>query len=367
MKGVSKEFFNKLILITLAGLTIWNFERVLGILSIIQTAVTPLFIGVIFAVILNVPMQFFEKEVYKKLKKRKSMFALWTSVIIFAGFLTGFGFMVFPKLIESIKTVVENFQSGNTFESLSSDNQFFSFVFENLKKLTESFIDRLQDYLPKMLQVAENVLRVVLNVFLGLFFAILILSNKEELSKQFKKLIYYITKREKIKDVLDLFRLAVNKFSKYIGGQLIEAILLGSVCYILMVIIGLPFAALISAIIALVNLIPMVGGYVGGSVATLLIFSVNPEQALIFVIFIVILQQLEAVTTYPVIVGKHVGLSGFWILTSVVLGGGLFGFMGVLLSVPVMAFLHDFVGGLVAKKEMRTSLLLDGSKHNVIK
>ncbi len=356
MKGVSKEFVNKLLLITLAGVLIWNFDKFLGVLGTVKSALTPLFIGAVFALILNVPTKFFETKVFHKLKKYKSVLSLWSAVILFAGALTGIGFLVFPKMIESISNVTSSFQSGNAFEKMSSENAFFSFVFENLQKVTSDFIGRLQEYVPRLLEIAENILKVLINLFLGLFLAILILSNKEQLSRQFKKLIYNISKKEKVKDILDMLQLALDKFSNYIGGQLIEAMLLGMVCYLIMSIIGLPFAPLISVIIALVNLIPMVGAYVGGALSALLIFSVSPEQALIFVIFIVILQQIEAVTTYPVIVGKYVGLSSFWILASVVVGGGLFGFAGIFLSVPVMAFLHDFIGGIFAKRKPKTSL-----------
>lgn len=358
MKGISKEFVNKLVLITLAGILIWNFDKFLGVFGTVKNALTPLLIGAIFAIILHVPMEFFEKKVFKKLKKYKSPLSLWCSVILFAGVLTGFGFLVFPKLIESISNVTASFQGGNAFEKMSSDNVFFKYVFDNLQKVTSDFIGRLQEYVPKMLQIAENILKVVINLFLGLFLAILILSNKKELSAQFKKIIYSISKKERVKDILDMFQLALDKFSSFIGGQILEAILLGMVCYLIMSIIGLPFAPLIASITALVNLVPMVGAYVGGAFSALLIFSVSPEQALIFVMFIVILQQIESVTTYPVIVGRYVGLSSFWILTSIVVGGGLFGFIGVLLSVPVMAFLHEFIGGVLAKRKPKTSLYL---------
>ncbi|HHT83888.1 MAG TPA: AI-2E family transporter [Clostridiales bacterium] len=360
MKGINREFINRLILITLAALIVWNYDKVATLFSLVKDALTPIFIGAIFAMILNVPMQLFENKVFFKFKKLKKPLSLWSSVLLFAGILTGFGFLIFSKLVESIKTVSQAFQSGNVFQEICSENAFFNFIFTNLKKAAENFMDKLQDYVPKMMEIASNVLKVAINIFLGLFFAILILNNKEELSRQFKKLLLKVSKG-KAKAIMDLLKMALEKFSRYMGGQLIEAMLLGIVCYTLMILIGLPFAPLVSAIIALVNLIPMVGAYIGGAFSALIIFSVSPEKALIFIIFIIILQQVEAVTTYPVIVGKYVGLSGFWILASVVIGGSLFGFIGVFLAVPVMAFLHDFIGGLVAEKKAKSPLYLDGA------
>ncbi len=365
MKGISKGFINKLILIMLAGIIVWNFERVIGILSIIRNAITPIFIGIIFALILNVPTQFFEKKVYFKLKKHKEKLSLWTAVLLFVGFLIGFGFLVFPKLIESIKSVADSLQDGSAFESMSTSNVFFKFSMEQLQRITNDFVSRLQDYLPRMIKIASNILRVIANIFLGLFIAILILSNKEQLRKQLKSLLS-LTRGERAKSIMETLHLAVEKFSKYMGGMLIEAIILGVVCYVAMSIIGFPFAALISVIIGLVNLIPIVGAYAGGAFSALLIFSVNPEQAFLFIIFIIILQQLESVTTYPAIVGRHVGLSSFWILVSIVLGGSLFGFVGVFLAVPVMAFFHDFIGGILAKSKKQSLFYLDEKDMNML-
>lgn len=366
MKGISKEFINKLVLITLAGVIIWNIERVIDLFTIIRRAFTPIFIGVIFALIINVPMQFFETKIYHKKKKYKQSLSLWSSVFLFIGFLVGFGFLVFPKLIDSIKVVAASLQDGNAFESIASSNMFFKFVAENLQKVINDFASRLQEYVPKMIEIASNILRVIINIFLGLFISILLLSNKQLLRRQFKRLLLTISKRQQVKDIMENVHLAVEKFSKYMGGMLIEAIILGVMCYILMTIIGFPFAALISVIIGLVNLIPIVGAYAGGALSALLIFSVNPQQALMFVIFIIILQQLESVTTYPAIVGKHVGLSSFWILVSIILGGSLFGFIGVFLAVPVMAFSHDFVRGLLSKRQKKSLLYLDEKDNNML-
>lgn len=366
MKGVNKEFINKLFLITIAGLVIWNFDRMWNVISVVKTVLTPIFMGIIFALILSIPMEFFHNKVFHKMKKTRKGLSLLLSVILFLGFLTAFGFLIFPRLIESVKNVVESFQNGQGFES-QTDNSFFLFIYENLNKLLHNFINRLEDYLPKLMELAENILRIILNIFLGLFFAILILNNKEQLSRQARKIIFSITKKEKLKEVFDTLHMALQKFSRYIGGQLTEAVILGVVTYILMLILGLPLAPLVAFITALFNLIPIIGAYIGGAISALLIFSISPGHTLMFVIFIIILQQLEAVTTYPIIVGKYVGLSGFWMLTAVVVGGGLFGFWGVFLSVPVTAFLHDFVGNLIRKKRAKSSLYLDSTKGGVIK
>lgn len=367
MKGITKEFVNKLFLVTIAAIIVFNLGKFDDIFLIAKKAFTPLFIGIIIAIIIRVPLIFFERKVFYKLKKMKYKISLWCAVLLFVGIIVGFVILILPKLINTVRDIVEIFKTSNPLEEMSSNNKFFEFVYTNLKTVSNNFIIKVKEYLPQMLKILENVFNVLINIFLGLFFAILILLNKEELSRKSKSLITKLIKREKVKDVFNMFQLALDKFSKFLGGQIIEAFLLGIVCYIFMLVLGLPYPLLIAAITAVSNLIPMLGAYIGGGISALLIFAVSPQQAIIFIIFIVILQQIESVTTYPIIVGKYVGLSGFWILTAVVLGGSLFGFVGVFLGVPIVAFLHDFIGGLLRNKKEKTSLCVDSLKDNVIK
>lgn len=357
MKGVDRAFVNKIIIIALAALIVVNFRYCLDMFASLKKAFTPLFIGVVVALILSVPMDFFENKLFHKTGKFRSPLALACSLIIFFGAILGFGFLIIPKVNGSLQSVITSFSDG-AFEEVMQSNKTLAFIFEQVKKYVSGALSRIEDFAPKMIEIAESVFNTIIDLFLGVFFGIMILSNKKELKRQTKKLLSRMVKQDKYKAITDVFEMAVGKFSRYIGGQIIEAMVLGVVCYIFMTIIGLPFAPLISLITAVVNLIPILGAYVGGFFSGLLILAVNPMQAVIFVIFIVCLQQLEAVTTYPVIVGRYVGLSGFWILAAVVIGGSLFGFAGVFLGVPVTAFLHEFVGGLLKKKKPKSVLVM---------
>ena len=357
MDKLPAAFIKKAAVIGIAAFIIFNFGVISGGFTSILTVLKPVFIGLIFALILNVPTEFFETKVLKKIKKDKfrHFLSLTFSVVIFAGVLALIFGLAVPAGVDSIKNLVAS-GDGSIWDRLKRGGKFLELVATYGKVLYDNFTSKIQDYLPKMLQIAQDVFKFAADLILGLGIAIMLLANKKNLTVQAKKLLKAVFKdNKKVSALFEVTGIALNKFSRYLGGQVIEAVVLGAVCYVCMVLIRLPYAALISLIIGFVNLIPIVGAYIGGAIGAVLIFSVDPTKALIFVIFIVILQQVEAFTTYPVIVGKYVGLNSFWIMVSIVVWGGLFGFAGMLLGVPLTAFLHDYIALIMQRKEQLKS------------
>ncbi len=353
MKKLSAQFLLKLACITVAAFAVFNFTLLCKAFDKVTDVLQPVFIGIVIALIVNVPMEFFENKVFKKLKKRrlKRALSLSVSILLFAGVLALIFGLAIPAGAESIKNLLAPSESASVWDKLAEGGSFMKFLVTQGKVLYENFLSRLNDYMPKMLEIAQNVFKVIANILLGLGVAIMILSNKHGLKVQAKKLLNGVfKKKEKVARFAEVTDIAVNKFSRYLGGQVIEAVILGIVCYVLMTIIRLPYAPLISLIIGFVNLIPIVGAYIGGALGALLIFSVSPTKAIIFIVFIIILQQVESFTTYPVIVGRYVGLNGFWIMVSIIVWGGLLGFWGVFLGVPFTAFLHDYINMLITPK-----------------
>ncbi len=359
MKKLPRSFLLKLLAVTIAGFIVFNFTLLGDVFGKVIGVLQPVFIGIVLALIMNVPMEFLENKVLKKIKKAKikRFLSLGLSLILFAGiFALIFGLAV-PSAVESIKSIYENLD-GNYWDKVAADSKVMGFIIKQIKVLYENFAAKLNDYMPKMLAIATDVIKVVANIVLGAGIAIMILSNKHGLKVQIKKFLYGVCKnKEKIKRFAAVTDIALTKFSRYLGGQVIEAVILGIVCYVCMIILKLPYAALISLVIGFVNLIPIIGAYVGGALGAILIFSISPAKALIFIVFVIILQQVEAFTTYPIIVGKYVGLSGFWIMVSIVVWGGLFGFWGVFLGVPLTAFLHDYLKMLLSPKDSEIILL----------
>ena len=223
-------------------------------------------------------------------------------------------------------------------------------------ELFKEFLTKITEYLPKILAIMQNVFTVLYNVLFGIVISIMLLINRKNVIATLKKALFLIFKN-KTNRLLSLSKLGINKFSKYLGGQIIEAFILGFACFITMSLLKVPYSALVSLIIGFSNLIPIFGAYIGGAVCFILVFSTSPTKALVFLIAVIILQQIEGFTTYPIIVGKYVGLNGFWITVSIIIWGGIFGFWGMFLGVPITALLFDIFENLYQKKDTENKIV----------
>ena len=180
----------------------------------------------------------------------------------------------------------------------------------------------------------------IVNAFISIIFAVYILANKEELKNQAKKFIYARINEEKADSIIKVSRLARDSFRNFITGQAKEAVILGSLCAIGMLILNIPYAGPIGALTAITAFIPIVGAFIGGFIGAVLIVAVNPIKALIFVIFIIVLQQVEGNLIYPHVVGKNMGLPSIWVLVAITIGGSLFGIMGMIVGLPVVSIIY---------------------------
>ena len=190
------------------------------------------------------------------------------------------------------------------------------------------------------LGIVTTVFNTVLNFILGFVFSIYVLASKESLGKLAKSVIYSIMKRERARKLISVVVLSNKAFSGFISGQCTEVLLIGVLCFIGMLIFRMPYAVMVSCVIAFTAFIPVFGPFIGTAIGAFFIFIESPIKALWFIIFIVILQQLESNIIYPKIMGKHVGLPGIWVLAAVTIGGGLFGVVGIIVSVPVCSVIY---------------------------
>jgi predicted PurR-regulated permease PerM len=182
-----------------------------------------------------------------------------------------------------------------------------------------------------------------MDLVLSIMFAIYLLANKERLVRQFKKLGYaYLPDRINI-SISHILIVANETFASYFGGQFLSAFILGILTAIGMLILGLPFVPIVASVVGITALIPILGAYIGNIVGVILIITVSPLKALIFSIFLIILQQIEGNLIYPKIVGTRVGLAAHWILLAIVVGGGIGGVLGVLIAVPILATIYHLV------------------------
>jgi len=231
---------------------------------------------------------------------------------------------------------------------------------------TKKFFPWLEsEFLPSVNIVASgfangviSVLNVLYNLFIGIIVAIYILASKDTFSAQAKKVVYGIFKKEHADVVISYVRIADGMFSGFIVGKIVDSTIVGILCFAAMTIMGLPYALLISVIVGVTNIIPVFGPYIGLVPSALLILIVNPMQALYFVILIAVLQQIDGNIIGPAILGESTGLSAFWVLFSILLFGGLWGIVGMIIGVPLFAMNYrivaDFINWKLSAKQLST-------------
>ena len=351
------NFKGNLLLITyglILAFVLLNIKTILNLFSGLLGVLSPFLIGIALAFVFNIPMKAIENKLIKPMfkgdKKRFSRpIALVITLILIFGILTGIFVYVVPQLVSSGDTLVSNMDSYadslNDFMSKymgSAEvlNELWQKVVdlgENLVSLVGRFAGNILD---QILGITISITTVIFNIFMGFLIAIYILLSKEKLNVQSKKLIYALMDKEKGDRVLEIARLSENKFSRFVSGQVIEAFILGFLCFIGMVIFRMPYALLISVVIGLTALIPVFGALIGTVPGAFIILMIEPSKVIWFIVLIVVVQQIEGNLIYPIVVGNSIGLSALWVLLAITLGAGYFGVLGMLIGVPLCGVLY---------------------------
>lgn len=352
------------ILAIYAAIRYWDWAE--GIIGMLFRASGPLILGALAAYIVNILMSFYEREMTKlsKLRKKPSPSAhkpcRWIRpVCLLLAFVT-----VLAVLALVVGTIVPELQSCfivllkalpkaiTAAAAWLEENLHISGLLAsmNIDWITDS--TQLQDMITKLVNMtlygAGSVMNLVFSatsvvvssavtVFLGLVFMVHLLVGKEKLIGQFSRLTDHFFPARFVGRMRYVLHMLNESFHSYIVGQVTEAFILGGLCAVGMLIFQLPYAVMIGALIGVTALIPIAGAYIGGAVGFIMIFSVSPLKAVLFVVYLVILQQIEGNLIYPRVVGSSLGLPGIWVLAAVTVGGGLMGIVGMLLAVPLTA------------------------------
>jgi len=361
-------------IITFAIVLFWalqNLQSVASFTSTLLGLLAPFIIGLSLAFIINVPMKVLENRLFsfKGMRNNKTIQVLkrpvsmvLTIILIFAII-----YIVLVLVIPELITTIGILKNGVP--------KFLAQVQEEINKLAvqypeitswlttreldwnsigESIFNFLRNGATSLVNstfnIATSVFSVVFNFVLGLVFAIYILLQKEKLAVQLKKLLYAYLPESRSDRIVSISTLSNRIFSNFLTGQCTEALILGALCFVGMLIFQFPYALMISVLIGFTALIPVFGAFIGLGVGAFLIFVTDPIQALWFVIFITVLQQIEGNLIYPRVVGSSVGLPGLWVLVAVMLGGSMFGVMGMLISVPLCSVLYALLRESVGKK-----------------
>lgn len=254
-----------------------------------------------------------------------------------------------PQMVDSISSMVDRLFEGNEIIQ--------NYIMQLSDAGTESISGWLKDsILPYMNMILTglsdsmiNAAGIFMNLFIGLVVAVYLLSGRKKFKKQGKLILYSLFKERWANKIVEEIRFADRVFSGFIGGKLLDSAIIGVICYAGMMVLGLPYAILISVIVGVTNIIPFFGPYIGAIPSAIILLTVSPMSCLIFVIFIVILQQVDGNIIGPKILGSSTGLSGIWVLFSILFFGGLFGFVGMLIGVPVFAVIYDLIRQLIVR------------------
>ena len=368
MDGVKIDY-KKILEIVLIGIGCYwalnNFQIILDIFNSILAVIMPFLLGIMIAFILNVLMIRIEKILSrfildKKYTSFKHVISIIASLLIVIGVIGIIITLIIPELTNAIKVIVKSFpetfeqlqvwinQNGNSFPQLET---WINSVDLNsiASELSGLFKIGLTGMLGSTVDVISMFFTSILNLVVGIVFALYILMSKETLKRQSHKLIdAYIPKRISVK-LLEVGTLARTTFSNFVIGQTVEAFILGTLCAVGMAVLNLPYAPMVGSLVGITAFVPIVGAFIGGGIGAFMILTVDPMQALIFIIFLVVLQQLEGDLIYPRVVGSSVGLPSIWVLFAVTVGGGLWGITGMLFSVPVLSVVYALIKGHVNK------------------
>lgn len=353
--------------IFLLYLAVNYWQAVADVISAMLGAAMPLIIGAFIAYMVNILMAKYEKWYFPKAKNKflvnsrrpVCMTGAFASLLAILALVV---YLIAPQLAEAVQIIIAAIpEVAETLLDLAEEHKILNeetlaalnaidwqSQIGNLVNVLTSGIGSVMDML---ISTVSSVFSIIVTGFLSIIFSIYILANKEGLRNQVHRLSHrYIHDkiREKVKYVLVTFN---DCFRKYIVGQCIEAVILGALCTLGMWILQLPYAAMVGALIAVTALIPVAGAYIGAGVGAFMILTVDPMKALIFLIFIIVLQQLEGNLIYPRVVGSSMGLPGIWVLAAVSVGGGIMGIMGMFLGVPLAAALYRIIKEDVSKRE----------------
>lgn len=353
---LNKKDIRFLILYTV--LLIFGFIYIKEIFSILRYIIKifmPFIIGIMIAFVLNVLMEVIENKWFEKLnwnKNTKRAVSLTLSIFIVIGFFIILLLLIIPNLQDTIVIFANNIPDylSNLKElllKLNVSDNVINDIMDTLSNLGDSAKEYVLSNSGKVIEatfgIASNVLNAFVNVFIGIVFAIYFLLDKEKISRQFNNIMKAYLPSKSCNKIIDIAELSNRVFANFVSGQCLEAIIIGVLCFFGMIILRLPYAGAISVLVGFTALIPVFGAFIGTIVGAFLIFMVNPLQAVIFVIFIIVLQQLEGNLIYPHVVGKSVGLPGIWVLVAVTIGASINGILGMLLSVPLASIIYSIL------------------------
>ncbi|WP_396390379.1 AI-2E family transporter [Desulfosporosinus shakirovi] len=336
-----------------------NFTQVLaGYFS----ALYPFIYGFVIAYLVNFLLNFFKKQLGKipSLKKIKESWfhslSLFLAYLVSSFFLYLFLAFIFPQLVASITGLVRNIpeyvRSTTEYIKYLSDDillppEVVDFINKRLDELAVFISNIAEDLVPIALSFLRNTALSVWNIFLGIIISIYMLAEKEKFISLAKKLNYSVFNVKNADRVLEILRRTQIIFSRFLGGKILDSLIIGVLTFIILTIVDMPYTLLVTFIITVTNIIPFFGPFIGAVPSVIIIFFESPIMAFWFLIIIFILQQLDGNVIGPKILGDSLGISSFWILFAILIGGKFFGFIGLIIGVPLFVLIYSIIKEIV--------------------
>lgn len=362
-----------------------NIGIVLESIGFVFKLFMPFIVGIAVAFVLNVPMKTIEERLvnkifgkHRRLYKYKRPISIILTFILAVGIIQIVFFLFVPELIRTFKTIQENMptywisikvlikdiciKSNISSESISEIEGYINNLLINWEMTVKNMMGFLGkgsiQFLNTTVGITTSIMSWIFTFIMSIVFSIYMLAQKEIFIRQLKKLIYAVWSKEKANRITYIAATSNRIFTKFISGQFLEALIIGGLCFLGMIVFSFPYALMISVLVGFTALIPVFGAFIGTLIGAFLIMMINPMQSIWFILFIIILQQVEGNLIYPRVVGQSIGLPGIWVLLAVVIGGSLAGAVGMLLGVPVCSVVYTLLKEWTNKRLISKGLLV---------
>lgn len=379
-----RKFLRYGITVALLILAVLHFETIIGWGSTLIAVANPLIVGCVIAYILNILMVRLEKIYFPNsknkivLKSRRGVcMVLSLTILVLVVFFVLY--LVIPQVVECIVIIskdvpvllqkIWDFLVDNSDQIPALQEQLVSMDIDwggIINKVTSGLMTGTKGLLSSATSIVGSVFGAVTNAVIALIFSMYVLACKEEVANRINRVMKAFMKSEVYNKTIYVLDVVHKSFSNFFVGQATEAVILGTLCTIGMLIIRIPYAGPIGALVGLTALIPVFGGYIGAALGAFMILTVDPKLALVFIIYLLILQQLEGNLIYPRVVGSSIGLPGIWVLAAIMIGSGIGGVVGMLVGVPVSAAAYKLLRDATTKKLQEKGIVVEAAEGVVV-
>lgn len=363
---------------------IYRWDLIVDFINTLIVIMMPIIFGFVISYMMSPVLKFFENKVFepllkKKLKKKdrvkiNRVLSLCTSTIIFWGLLISCISFLIPEMLKSLETLVTNINTYLTNSKELLINLFGGsesiriFIDDNYSRFSGFMNDWLNegivtDFMTLLGNSIFGTLRFLYNLIIGYIVSIYILFDKEKFKAQCKKVLYTLFSNDKVNIILENASYTDKVFGGFFAGKLLDSLIIGVLCFVCMLLFKMPYPLIIAVIVGVTNIIPYFGPFIGAIPSALLVFLVDPSMCIWFLLFILVLQQIDGNIIGPKILGGKTGLGSFWVLFSLLIFGGLFGMIGMLVGVPLFSIFYSFINGLIKRRLKEKKLPVDSKDY----